>query len=165
MKPSDYIIPGKLKYVTGDATIPITGNNNFIIHVQNDVGAWGAGFSGAVGKRWPAAENAYRLWYRQKNNFKLGEIQVVNVQSNISVINMIAQKGLRSVDNPKPIDYDALRTCLDKVGELVSDDKGSIHAPRFGAGLAGGDWEVIEEMIQELLIKRGINVTIYDLPE
>jgi hypothetical protein len=34
----------------------------------------------------------------------------------------------------------------------------------MGAGLAGGDWSVIEKMIQEELCDWGIPVTVYDLP-
>ena len=31
--------------------------------------------------------------------------------------------------------------------------------------LGGGDWDVIEELIEYLLVSKGIDVTVYDLPE
>lgn len=40
----------------------------------------------------------------------------------------------------------------------------TVHAPRFGAGLAGGDWTIIERLIQEYLTDGTREVTIYDLP-
>ena len=33
------------------------------------------------------------------------------------------------------------------------------------AGVAGGDWAVIERIIAEELAARGVPVTVYDLPE
>jgi hypothetical protein len=36
--------------------------------------------------------------------------------------------------------------------------------PRMGAGLAGGDWEVIELLIQETLCASDVAVYVYDLP-
>ena len=37
--------------------------------------------------------------------------------------------------------------------------------PRIGAGLAGGQWDTIEEIINRILVVEGnIDVTVYDLP-
>jgi hypothetical protein len=36
--------------------------------------------------------------------------------------------------------------------------------PRIGAGEAGGDWNIIDGILREVLISRGIKITIYDLP-
>lgn len=173
MKPSNFIIPGRLKYVTGDATIPESAGHRLIIHVCNSVGAWGAGFVLALSKRWKKTEEEYRRWFRSQTNFNLGEIQAVNVQSDTTVVNMLAQHGI-GIDEAGqiPLRYDALETCLDKVGELAVTSGSSIHAPRFGAGLSAGKtsgydpevWAKIENMIVDKLIRRGINVTIYDLP-
>lgn len=165
MKPSKYIIPGRLKYVKGDATVPDAGGMRYIVHVCNDVGGFGAGFVNSLKKRWPKVEQEYRAWYRAQTNFKLGEIQIIPVQSDTSVINMIAQHDIKPDENGNPpIRYDALTKCLDKVGLHIAKEGGSVHGPRFGAGLAGGTWEEVEKIIQNLLILRGINVTIYDLP-
>jgi O-acetyl-ADP-ribose deacetylase (regulator of RNase III) len=76
---------------------------------------------------------------------------------------MVAQNGIVGTKNPKPIDYDALQKCLSKAGDEVSKFAASIHIPRIGAGLAKGDWTTIEELIDQELLKRGINVTVYDL--
>lgn len=163
MKPSKFTIPGRLKYISGDALIPESGGHRLIIHCCNSIGAWGRGFVLALSKRWKKPEEEYRKWHRSQANFKLGEIQVVDVQSDTAVINMIAQVGIYKKDDQIPLRYEALETCLDKVGELALQTGSSIHAPRFGAGLAGGNWGEIEPIIVSKLIKRGINVTIYDL--
>jgi hypothetical protein len=157
---------GKLSYKIGDATIPITSGHKLIIHCCNDVGAWGAGFVLALSKRWKKPEESYRRWYRSQINFKLGEVQEVRVQSDISVINMIGQKGVGyDEDGNPPIRYEAIEKCLTKVAEIAKDNGSGVVAPRFGSALSGGSWDKIEELVIKTLIDKGINVTIYDLPE
>jgi len=34
--------------------------------------------------------------------------------------------------------------------------------PRIGCGLAGGDWSIIEKIINKVLIDKKINVTVYN---
>ena len=36
--------------------------------------------------------------------------------------------------------------------------------PRIGTGEAGGSWNIVEGIIQDALVSRGIRVTVYDLP-
>ena len=163
------MLKGMLRYVEGDATLPSGGGHRMIIHCCNTEGAWGAGFVVALSKRWKKPENEYRLWYRSqgegRNKFKLGEIQVVDIQSDLAVVNMIGQKGCyQDKDGNPPIRYDAIKSCLEKVAKEAKDRGSSVHAPRFGAGLAGGDWNKIEALLTECLINKGINVTVYDLP-
>jgi O-acetyl-ADP-ribose deacetylase (regulator of RNase III) len=162
-KPSDFIPKGLLKIVKGDATLPNGSSMQYILQICNNLGLYGAGFSGAVSKRYPTVEKEYRNWWRSSfGKLKLGEIQVVNVRSDLAVINMIAQNGIIGKDNPKPIDYKALRECLGKAGIEISDHSGSAHMPRIGCGLAAGTWEEVEPLITDELLKRGIGVTVYD---
>lgn len=155
----------RLKYVIGDATIPNPDSMRYVLQICNDEGKYGAGISGAIAKRWPKVEEAYRSWYRSQNNFKLGEIQVIRVQSDVAVINMIAQQGTVSKTNKVPIKYDALESCLEKVLKEIKIENGSIHCGKIGSQLARGKWSKIEELIQKHFIKNGINVTIYELAE
>ena len=166
MQPSKFGLQGRLKYVVGDATIPMSAGHRIIIHVCNDVGKFGKGFAAALGKRWKKPENEYRRWYRSQSMFKLGEVQTINVQSDTMIVNMIAQHDIKpDEDGTPPIRYDALKKCLSQVGELAQDQGSSIHAGRFGAGNAGGNWEEIEKLIIQELVMRGLKVIIYDLPE
>ena len=36
--------------------------------------------------------------------------------------------------------------------------------PRLGSGGSGGEWGVVEEMIEDEVIRSGVDVTIYDIP-
>jgi O-acetyl-ADP-ribose deacetylase (regulator of RNase III) len=152
-----------IQYVEGDVTEPVATGEIIVAHVCNDEGRWGAGVSGAIGRRWPAAEGGFRAWSRT-SDATLGAVQFVRVADRITVANMIAQRGIR---RPKdvalaPIRYDALAECLGRVGHEALTNRAAVAAPRFGCGLAGGDWTIIEPMINQILIANGVAVTIYD---
>lgn len=152
-----------IKYVIGDATNPIGEGKKLIIHVCNDKNRWGLGFVLALSKKWKAPEMAYR-----HNSWKLGDIQFVDVEEDITVVNMIAQHDVKPtfITYPNaivpipPIRYDAVKECLKAVNEYAKALNATIHAPRFGAGLSGGDWNKIEALIKETIT---VDVTIYDL--
>lgn len=161
----------QIKYVFGDATEPQGSGVKVIPHICNNVGAWGAGFVIALNKKWPHVEEAYKKWHAEKDkpaiynnsNFRLGNIQIVRAEPDIYVCNMIAQYGLRARGSLPPIRYMALAECLLQLAdEMEYTFKGSIHAPKFGAGLAGGDWNAIEALIHVACIDKGIPVTIYE---
>lgn len=152
-----------ITYLKGDATLPQGEGPKIIAHVCNDIGAWGAGFSGALSKRYPAAEVTYRKAYREDWP-PLGAVYIVNVTSTFWVANMIAQHGVRKnwLDKP-PIRYDAIATAFICVSYQAKELKASVHMPRIGCGLAGGRWEEIEPLIVDGLSTYDVPVFIYDL--
>lgn len=145
-----------MEYINGDATSPIGSGMKILIHVCNVNYGWGRGFVVSLSKKWKEPEIVYR-----KSNLVLGEVQFIQVRPDIIVTNMIAQKGFKSRSNPIPLQYDALNKCLKKVGEKAKELGASVHGPKFGSNLSGGDWNKIEELIEENL--KGINVKIYVL--
>jgi hypothetical protein len=164
-----------ITYLKGDATQPVGEGCKTIIHICNDIGMWGAGFTKSLSKQFPQAEELYKQRYSE-NDIKrkcLGAIQFVNISDEIKIINMIAQKGVRTSWNPIPIDYVALKECLIKVSMIQaypeyypigdSDIEYSVHMPRIGCGLAGGSWDIIEPMIQKSFVLNDIPVFVYDL--
>lgn len=163
--PSDHLPKGLLKNIIGDATIPQGSRLRYILQIVNNEGKYGAGFSGALSKRYPKVESSYRQWWRERyGKLQLGDIQIIQVASDIIVINMVAQDGVVGPNNLKPIRLDALQKCLAKAGIEISEVKASVHAPKFGGGLAGADFDTeIMPLIDQELLKRGINVTIYSL--
>jgi hypothetical protein len=183
---------GTLKYIDGDVTKPQRDKDQIIIipHVCNNRGGYGAGVALAIAKRWPSAEFAYQYYYEKQldayddddspvpirfSNPKtderikkaqkafLGSYSHAEIKDElIYICNMVAQDGYRSKDNPIPLKYTALEVCMKEVGELALFYDAEIHCPKFGSDLAGGHWEVIEGMIKELWVKRGINVIVYN---
>jgi O-acetyl-ADP-ribose deacetylase (regulator of RNase III) len=161
-----------LTYTTGDATQPTGDGNQIITHVCNDIGRWGSGFVVALSHRWPEPEQVYRLWHtehldgRSDARFELGHTRLARVTDNLIVANMIAQRGTGKDPDGRPcIRYGALERCLKYVGDRAHASDSSVHMPRIGAGLAGGDWDIIEGMVIDQICYRGIPVTVYDLKE
>lgn len=153
----------EIQYIKGDATDPIYSKNRFIVHVCNDVGLWGKGFVLAISKRWPGPEAAYRSLAASESPTILGEGQAVLVQPGLWVINLVAQKGVKSSTNRQPIRYDVLERLLNDVAVHALSIDASIHMPRIGCGLGGGSWSDIEPIIKRTLIDKGIDVVVYDL--
>jgi O-acetyl-ADP-ribose deacetylase (regulator of RNase III) len=157
----------KINYVFGDATNPIGDGNKIIVHVCNDIGAWGAGFVLALSKRWKDPE----LYYRALTKYILGDIQLVDVEKDITVCNLIGQESTISRRTEgttlPPVRYVAIEAGLKKLAKQIGRHgilTNSVHMPRIGSGLAGGNWKIIETIIEETLINEGITVTVYDLP-
>ena len=49
------------------------------------------------------------------------------------------------------------------VGLLVKDNMVPVfHCCKFGSDLAGGKWELIEELIKETWVDRGFDVVVYE---
>lgn len=153
----------KITYLKGDATNPSTKENKIIAHICNDMGGWGKGFVVAISKKWKLLEKEYREWFKSDENFHLGEIQVVEVESDIWVCNMIGQHKIRTGSNGvPPIRYDALEICLEKLAYEALRLDAEVHMPRIGCGLAGGKWENIEPIIEKALLGNNVSVYVYD---
>jgi len=145
-----------INYIKGNAVEPIGKGKKAIVHICNNIGLWGAGFVLAVSRKWPKTKIEFK-----SKEFKLGDIQIIEVEKDIVVINMIAQNGIFSRDNLVPINYDALKKCLKQVNEFAYFNDYSVHMPKIGTGLAKGKWEIIEEIINDRL--RDTIVNVYEL--
>jgi O-acetyl-ADP-ribose deacetylase (regulator of RNase III) len=150
----------------GDATRPEGPRPLVVAHVVNDDGRWGAGFTGALSRRWPHVEDSYRRWVSgfpaARPRLMLGDVQVAEAEAGVWVANMVAQHGNGySINGVPPIRYAALRRCLALVAEAASTNGLSVHLPRIGYGLAGGRWEWAETIIRDTLLEAGVPTTIY----
>ena len=155
----------KIDYVVGDATAPLGEGRKIIVHVCNDIGGWGAGFVLALSARWPEPEAAYRRWFaaRATNDFELGAAQLVDVGDDVWVANVIGQEDVvAAADGTPPIRYEAIEAGLSAVADEAYAMDASVHMPRIGCGLAGGEWPLVEAIIERTLGARRIPVTVYD---
>lgn len=153
-----------IRYLKGDATNPQAAGVKIICHICNDLGGWGKGFVLAVSKRWKEPEADYRSWHREgmEAGFELGAVRFVKVEERIWIANMIGQRGMKRGSSGPPIRYDAVAECLEKLCQKAQELGASVHMPRIGCGLAGGEWSKIEPLIEAQLVSKGIEVTVYD---
>lgn len=160
-----------IKYVEGDLfkLAPLEDKNKIIVipHVCNNQGKWGKGFVVPLGNRYPKAREAYFDLFPKGGSVPIPCCSTVMVEDHISVFNMVAQ----TLGGEKPLRYYALVECMEFVDHTIEYifnsydgelNKVEIHAPAFGSGLAGGDWSVISELIEDIWKNR--SVTIYYLP-
>ena len=150
-----------LNFVIGDATNPIGPGTKIIAHICNNQGGWGRGFVLAISKKWKQPE----IHYKNMFNKDLGSVGLVEVNEEIFVANMIAQAGYMSITNKKPVQYDYLALCLNKVREFATALQASVHMPRIGCGLGGGEWVVVESIVKKTLSDNNVQVFVYDLSE
>jgi hypothetical protein len=169
----------KIQYKIGNLfdDLPITPKSPIVIcHIVNSIGVWGGGFVIPLGNKWPITKQKYLAWERNGYDperdiyFCLGESQIICVEPNTFVANMVAQDGLISANNPHPIHYVALAKCIDRVARMAhrlrkcETDKVEFICPAFGSLRAGGDWTIIEKLIQESWAYHGyFNINIYTL--
>ncbi len=162
----------KIKYVIGDATNPVLQEDEVgvIAHVVNNVGAWGAGFVLALSARDTRVEQAYLRWANQKSPwatkpFKLGASQTVYYYAgtNTRVVNMLAQDNVAS--RGQLVSYLYLWRCLLDLRDNTWARGETVHMPRIGCGIGGGDWLLVAALIEGTLCKADIPVTVYDLDE
>jgi len=166
-----------ITYLEGDATAPDTSNydDNYIVHCVNNIGRWGAGFVVALSKRFTTdfvtphgryftPEQVYHNLFDEALLSDLGDIQWVPVSEDLAVINLVGQDGVASSDNRHPIRYDAIRDGFAKIEAqfLYPSTSAALHLPRIGAGLAGGEWSKIEEIINDEIVSA--DVFVYDPP-
>lgn len=173
-------------YVVGDVTRPLTvlgwrdptrqvgsyERNVIVAHACNNGGGWGAGVSGAIGRRWPTAER----WYRDMflgGALRPGDVQCVPVPTSvnerrfISVANLIVCRAVRRDpgDWLTRVNLEWLLLALDNLTAVARAEEADVHMPRIGCGLAGGDWaRDVEPIVQQTLIRAGVSVFVYDLP-
>ena len=171
--PEDLAQWGYLHYVVGDATHPVNtaSKKHVITHCCNDIGAWGAGFVLAVDKLSPLPKAKYKAWKEAGSPpMELGMVQVVDLSDKLAIANLIGQHGIRSSGGEPPIRYDALETALNKLckrmaGKLHVWNPYDLHMPRIGCGLAGGEWDKVEEILLRVAREYSVHIYVYDLPE
>jgi O-acetyl-ADP-ribose deacetylase (regulator of RNase III) len=116
----------------------------------------------ALSKRWEEPESAYRAWYADGTGFARGAVQFVQVEPYVWVANLIGQRGTKTGSSGPPVRYEAIAAGLAKVAEKARELGASVHMPRIGCGLAGGEWSKVEPLIQQHLCSAGVAVTVYD---
>jgi hypothetical protein len=155
----------KITYLKGDATAPRGSDYRILAQVVNDKSiVWGAGFARAVRKKWPKVQGEFAQWVVSgRGEFKLGNTHISAVDDSIALASLVAQHGFGPSATPR-IRYSALEMCLDRLGDYAVSRHADVHMPRIGSGEAGGSWEIVSEIIEETLCRRGVRVTVYDLP-
>lgn len=122
-----------------------------ICHQVNLKGVMGAGLAKQIKDRYPIAFAEYQLAIQNKR-LKLGGIQRVQVGESLWVLNLAAQENYGRAKGVCYTNYDALASALTWVKVWHECTGHPVYLPYgMGAGLAGGNWEKIERLIEKYL--------------
>jgi O-acetyl-ADP-ribose deacetylase (regulator of RNase III) len=139
-----------MKIIYGDLIdLAKEGKFDVIVHGCNCFCKMGAGIAKYIKQEFPEAYDVDReTGYGVKS--KLGDLSYVQVQrdrNKIIIVNGYTQYTY--FENGPLVEYDAVRKVFKKVKLLFFGFR--IGYPKIGAGLAGGDWNIIEKIINEEL--------------
>ena len=139
----------KIEYRKGDL---FQTDVKTIVHGCNAQGVMGSGVAKIVREQFPKAYERYVKEYKLHNHLNLGSIMAVPCNNKI-IVNAITQEWFGS-DGQRYVSYDAVDDAMQKINnmyEVYGYDE--VAMPQIGAGLGGGSWEVIEQIIEHRLDK------------
>lgn len=134
---------------------------NIICHQVNCQGVMGAGLAKQIRSKYPTVFTTYKHLHNRSNPYDLlGTAQIVNVGETSYVANIFSQLNYGR-GKLRYTDYDALRSGLKQVRQFAESKGLTVALPhQIGCGLAGGDWKVVYEIIEEVFSNH--DVTLYD---
>jgi O-acetyl-ADP-ribose deacetylase (regulator of RNase III) len=121
----------------------------------------GSGIALAIKNRYPAAYTAYKHYTK----IELGDISCGWVENRKIVVNLHAQEFYGS-DCKRYLNYEALYLALEKMKrELTRLKINSLGVPyNMGCDRAGGNWNVVEAMINAVFEDTDIHTFAIKLP-
>lgn len=129
----------KILYKKGDV---FSSPELYLAHGCNNRGVMGSGVARVVKEQY---REAYEF-YASANRLSLGDILPYKCNGKI-IINCITQNGYGR-DNYRYVSYDAIEMCIKEINTYVSLDT-PVAMPQIGAGLGGGNWNIIATIIEE----------------
>lgn len=141
----------------------LEASEDIICHQVNCKGVMGAGLAKQIKSKYPNVYKEYKQLCTEQGDGLLSSVQLISTNDGKTIANLFAQTGYGR--KRMQTDYDALRSCLQSLKDTVTHsnekkNQTSIAIPYgIGCGLAGGDWTIVEGMIEEIL--GGCEVMVY----
>ena len=122
---------------------------NIIVHGCNAQGRMGSGFAKELRSRFPGAYAEYENVHNS-TGLQLGSnVYYMDDEANVIICNSITQERY-GYDGKKYVSYDGIDQCMEKLNDfaLAIGNNVHIHFPTIGADLGGGNWNVINAIIE-----------------
>ena len=131
-----------------------------IAHCINSYNKWGSGIALQLKSAYPNAHKMDCTTGICGDRRKLGKF-LISEETDGILFSIHGQHNYGA--GTVQVDYGALAEGLEGVRDyMVSNDVPSIGLPRIGAGLAGGDWTRIFEIIEKTFANTIIDVTVFE---
>jgi O-acetyl-ADP-ribose deacetylase (regulator of RNase III) len=125
-----------------------------ICHQVNCMGVMGAGLALHIRRKWP------RVFVDYKNALEdervdIGSCQFVQVSQDTTVANLFGQANVNSgKQRDCQTNYDALEDAIEDAYEYAERTNQQLYIPyMMGCGLAGGDWDIVLDIIDQFAPK------------
>lgn len=150
-----------MKYQKGNIIELVkSGKFDAIAHGCNCFCTMGAGIAKQIKYAFPLVYYA-DLLTESGDKSKLGKIVPVLIKEkdkSFYVINAYTQYVYSSTK--KAVDYTALRECFVEINKEFAGKK--VGIPKIGCGLAGGDWNIVERIIDSVTIDCEITCVLFE---
>lgn len=131
-----------MKCIERDITTLETG---VLGHQVNCRKVMGAGVALAIRHKFPGVYECYR----QKEEWKLGDCQIVQAGDKLYVANLAGQYNF-GTDCQQTV-YSALKNAIKEAYNFARSKNLDLYLPyKIGCGLAGGDWKIVVDIIDEV---------------
>lgn len=139
---------------------------DLILHGVNLQGTMNSGVAKQIRERFPSAYSDYVEKFR-KEKWCLGDVQYSRTECDKPrfIVNCGTQE-FYGKDGVQYVSYKAIQECVTQVLRFADREKYSVSMPRIGAGLGGGNWEVIFNIINKAALQYpDVSIQIYSLVE
>lgn len=117
-----------------------------IAHGCNAQGVMNSGVASLIRYKYPLAYEDY-VYHHKYSKDILGTVSSIKVSKSLSIANCVTQRYYGRDPNVVYVSYPSLISCFDTLKNMVSADPKPLHIPKIGAGLANGNWQIIESII------------------
>lgn len=135
----------------------LTLKEGVLVHGCNTLGLMGAGFARELNKKYPEACRPYFdicANHRADHRRLLGKF-VAGQSGDLIIVHAFTQEKLKSVFEPVAVSYNAIEKSFKGIDELCTHGL-ALNIPKIGAGLAGGNWNIIKTIIEETVKNREV---------
>lgn len=129
-----------------------------ICHQVNTYGVMGAGIAAEVKERFPEVYTEYNAFCGANDQDMLLRAVLFSITQKGFIANCFSQQGMNT-------HYDAFDICMRIVKEFAEEhDNAKIAIPyKMGCGIAGGDWNTVEQIIHDVFDGSDLEVEIWKL--
>ncbi len=145
-----------IKEIQGDL---LNTEFKFIAHGVNCQNVMGSGVAKALFNKYPDVKKRYHSYCEsiEKEN-RLGSVCSTGIQADGKIILNLFTQFEYGYDDKRYVNYAAIVECFRKIIEWDRID--ALAVPRIGCGLAGGDWDIVRQLINDVTLDK-LDVYVY----
>lgn len=141
------------------------GECDTVAHCCNCQGVMGSGIALTIKEKYRPAYDAYKDHERRNGGIHLGSIssEFVSSLDNKLIINLHAQ-GRYGYDGFRYVNYEALYDALTQAKRMmIASKQKTLGVPyKMACDRAGGDWRIVEAMLDVIFCDAGIDVLVVE---